>query len=79
MANQPDYTCTNEECRKPTAREDLTVKKVVFLEMGVGGATKRSRVVGWLCPSCTVKDDAWTMEAFRAPGNKPAVMRPVRG
>lgn len=79
MANIPDYKCSNLECGKPTTRDDLTVRKVTFLEMGAGGKTIRSRVSGWLCPSCVVKDDDWNREAFSAPGNQPPVMRPIRG
>lgn len=48
------YKCT--ECDKPLARENLTVKKVVFQKMGAGGKTVRSRVVHWLCRPCLNKD-----------------------
>lgn len=56
MANnvKKNYVCHN--CNQPTDRKLLTVKKVLFLEMGVGARTLRSRVVGWLCPDCVAKD-----------------------
>lgn len=65
MANNPDYKCT--QCGKPTERDLLTVKKVVFLEMGLGGRTIRSRVVAWLCPYDIKQDDDWNREKFLAP------------
>lgn len=77
MANSPDYKCST--CEAPTPRDDLTVMKVTFLEMGAGGKTIRSRVAGWLCPTCLVKEPHWNREAFTAPGNLAPVMRPVRG
>lgn len=65
MANNPDYKCTR--CGKPTERSLLTVKKVVFLEMGLGGRTIRSRVVDWLCPHDIALDDDWNREKFLSP------------
>lgn len=63
MANQPEYICTG--CEQMFDREELTVKKAVFLEMGVGARTKRSRVVAWLCPGCLRKDGQYTLPAFQ--------------
>lgn len=62
MAGNPEYKCTR--CGKDCQRDLLTVKKAVFLEMGMGGRTIRSRVVGWLCPSCTANDSDWNQEKF---------------
>ena len=45
----------------------LTVRKVVFLEMGMGGRTVKSRVAGWLCPKCIADDKDWNRDAFEAP------------
>ena len=59
------YGCTN--CGDPTKREDLTVKKAVFLEMGEGARTHRSRVVGWFCPKCVTSDIDWNREKFSPP------------
>lgn len=65
MANQPVYECSN--CTSSPGRELLTVKKVMFVEMGVGGRTLRSRVTGWLCPECVARDPDYKREAFQAP------------
>lgn len=59
-----DYCCT--ECGEYSNRELLTVKKVSFNEMGVGGRVLRSRVVAWLCPKCVKKDPQYNQPAFRA-------------
>lgn len=48
-------------------RDDLSVKKVVFLRMGEGGKVIRSRVVEWLCPTCRSEDADWKREAFVRP------------
>lgn len=76
MAVNPAYRCTR--CgTKPgggtdvEARELLTVKKVSFNEMGIGGRTLRSRVVDWLCPECVRSDPDYNREKFVAPGNIP--------
>lgn len=66
MPNDPNYDCT--KCGAPVGRELLTVKKVSFLEMGEGGKTLRSRVVGWLCPRCVAMDHEYNLEKFKAPG-----------
>lgn len=63
MANE--YVCT--DCGKPTPRDLLTVRKAVFLEMGLGGRTVRSRVTGWLCPVCTSGDTDFNREPFKPP------------
>lgn len=49
------YKCTN--CNARTSRDNLTVKKAVFLRMGEGGATIKSRVVQWLCKACLLSDE----------------------
>lgn len=68
MANEPDYSCTS--CGKATGRELLTVKKVVFQEMGTGGRIHKSRVTHWLCPNCVQADPDFHREPFKAPGVK---------
>ena len=65
MANLPDYGCTR--CSTPTERSKLMVKKAVFLEMGEGGRTFRSRVTDWLCPACVAADPDWQREKFTPP------------
>lgn len=65
MANQPYYGCTR--CGADTVRNLLTVKKAVFLEMGEGGRTLRSRVTDWLCPECVAKDADWNRPKFAPP------------
>jgi hypothetical protein len=62
MANHPDYDCTG--CGQSTKRELLTVKKVVFTEMGEGARTVKSRVTDWLCPRCTATDVDFNREPF---------------
>ncbi len=65
MSNIPDYSCTG--CGLSKKRDELTVKKVVFLEMGAGARTKRSRVVDWLCNECLESDPTFIMPAFTPP------------
>lgn len=65
MALQPSNTCSN--CGRVANREQLTVKKVQFSEMGQGAATLRSRVVAWLCNSCLESDMDWNRPRLRAP------------
>ena len=77
MPNQPDYACTS--CGTPTQRDLLMVKKTVFLEMGMGGRTFKSRVTGWLCPSCIRKDDDWNREKFHTPKPVHSPLREVVG
>lgn len=69
MPSEPDYVCT--VCKQPFPRDLLTCKKAVFLEMGSGAATHRSRVVAWLCPKDLVNDEDWKRPPRQAPGNKP--------
>lgn len=71
MSNIPTYACTR--CRRPYPREELTVKKAVFLEMGEGARTIRSRVVAWLCHYCLEKDVDFQREKF----NPPRVEEPI--
>lgn len=54
MPNVPNYVCTN--CGMDKSKQDLTVKKVLFTDMGEGARTLRSRVVSWLCKSCLEED-----------------------
>ena len=54
MANIPSYTCSS--CAKSRKRSELIVKKAVFLEMGEGARTIRSRVIGWYCKPCLGED-----------------------
>ena len=65
MSNTPEYACTR--CGKPTPRDKLMVKKAVFLEMGEGARTFRSRVTDWLCPACVAEDLDWKREKFHPP------------
>jgi hypothetical protein len=60
-----EYGCT--KCGTPTERSKLMVKKAVFLEMGEGARTFKSRVINWLCPSCVAKDDDWNRPKFQPP------------
>lgn len=61
------YACSN--CGKGEGqgvrRENLMVKKIRFESMGSGARVFRSRVVGWLCPACLIKDEAWSQEDKR--------------
>ena len=67
-----EYICTRH--RGPVPRELLMAKKVLFVEMGVGGRTQRSRVVDWLCPDCLVQDSDWNRPA--KPGSPRAPIDP---
>jgi hypothetical protein len=62
MPQQEEYVCSR--CGTPTRRDLLTVKKAVFLEMGVRARTLRSRVCHWLCPNCVAKDEDWNREPY---------------
>lgn len=68
MAPKVEYKCTR--CgTEPAAngmlpRELLTVKKVLFVEMGAGGRTLKSRVLDWLCPSCVVGDPDYKLPGW---------------
>lgn len=57
MTVEHDYICN--ACGKPTRRDDLVVKKVLFTSMGQGANTIKGRVVAWLCEPCTSKDPDW--------------------
>jgi hypothetical protein len=65
MSNIPEYICSS--CKRPKKRSELTVKKAVFLEMGAGARTRRSRVVAWLCGGCLVQDEQYCQPAFTPP------------
>lgn len=62
MSNLPDYRCT--KCGIHCGRQNLTVKKAVFLEMGEGARTVRSRVMDWLCLGCLKEDPEFNKEKF---------------
>lgn len=66
MAVEHEYVCNG--CGQPTRRSLLTVKKVLFTSMGAGSTTTRARVMAWLCPTCTKKDEDWN----RPPNIQPA-------
>lgn len=65
MAQVREYRCTR--CGEVPTKEGveprdlLTVKKILFVEMGAGGRSIRSRVADWLCPSCVVADPDWNL------------------
>ena len=60
MSRTPDYRCSS--CGNEYARHELTVKKSVFLEMGEGARTIRSRVTGWLCGGCLREDSDYNRQ-----------------
>lgn len=68
MAVERKYHCSS--CGNEEKRDRLMAKKVVFLTMGEGGKTIKSRVIAWECPTCVVKDPHWNLEKFDAPGSK---------
>lgn len=59
----PEYRCT--KCDRPTERDQLAVKRVMFTTMGRGFKKLRQRTEGWLCPECREADSAWKMEDAR--------------
>lgn len=69
MSKNTEYRCTRcgtipvhrdgPEVAEP--RDLLTVKKILFVEMGAGGRSLRSRVADWLCPACVAGDPDWNM------------------
>ena len=65
MANKPTYGCTR--CERLCKRELLVVKKALFVEMGEGSSTLRSRVTDWLCPTCLLSDVDYNREKFSPP------------
>ena len=77
MALELEYKCTR--CNRETPRDELTVKKSVFLEMGERARTLRSRVVGWLCPPCIVDDSDWQRPPHRTQneGGMQSLVQPV--
>ena len=64
---QRDYFCTN--CGRKTDRDKLTVKKVVFTEMGSKAKTFKSRAVEHLCdrPTCLPADPVWNLPPYSEP------------
>lgn len=69
MAAKHDYKCGR--CHTSTHRDLLTVKKILFLEMGAGGKTIKSRVDSWLCPNCVKSDPHWNLPEYRQPDERP--------
>ena len=65
MPNIPEYGCTR--CDKDKDREQLTVKKIMFTDMGEGARTLRSRVVDWLCDDCLLEDPDYLREKISGP------------
>lgn len=63
MATDYEYACTR--CSRNVGRHNLTVKKAIFVEMGEGGRTLRSRVTGWLCDLCLKEDAQYSLPKFR--------------
>lgn len=68
MAIEHEYICNG--CGKPTRRDLLTVKKVLFTGMGAGAKTTRARVVAWLCVDCTKRDEDWNRPANLMPAER---------
>ncbi len=68
MSQDHEYVCN--KCGDPTKRSLLTVKKVLFTDMGAGSKTLRSRVIGWYCPPCTVRDSEWNLPAHKTPNTR---------
>lgn len=63
---EKEYACTR--CGAAVDdRDKLTVKKVEFRAMGSGGRTFKSRVLGWLCPTCLKGDGDWNREPYTDP------------
>lgn len=69
MVSIREYRCSRCGRGEPEGvnRDVLVVKKVMFVGMGEGSRTLRSRVTDWLCPDCVVIDDDWRRRAFEAP------------
>lgn len=64
-----NYECT--QCRQPTDRAVLVVKRAVFQTMGKNQKTLRSRTVSWLCPECILRDPDWNQSIYTdSPGLK---------
>lgn len=61
MADKFDYQCTR--CGKSTPRDELTIKRAVFMTPGEGAKTLRSRVTSHLCPTCVAGDADWRRPA----------------
>lgn len=77
MPHYSEYRCGT--CGQITLRELLTVKKVVFTELGSGAKIVKSRTVGWLCNECIEKDPDFQIEKFQtAPDHKSAALERVR-
>lgn len=68
MSNTFEYLCT--KCGKPTPRDQLYVKKVIYLEMGKEAESLRSRTQDWLCESCLRKDEPWNIPSHTSPGSR---------
>lgn len=72
MAQDHEYLCNG--CGEPTPRSLLTVKKVLFTGMGSGSKTTRARVIAWLCPPCTKKDEEWNLPPYVQPSERARVV-----
>lgn len=63
------YKCS--VCDHVRPRDELIVKRAVFLEMGRNAKQLKSRVVAWVCKSCIEDDEDWNAEKYReSPGLK---------
>ena len=76
MPHYTDYKCT--QCLRPTLKELLVVKKVVFQPLGAKAKTLKSRTVGWQCDECVEIDPEYQLEAFNGPGHKSEALERVR-
>ena len=65
MGKTANYVCT--ECKQPTPREGLVVKKITFTEMGESSRTIRTRVAQWLCATCLARDEYYNQPAYSGP------------
>lgn len=62
-----EYKCTL--CGAEPGRANLTVKKAQFAT--IDGKTVKTRVTGWLCPDCIIKDPDYKLPArVTTPGMK---------
>lgn len=52
-----DYSC--EDCGRATDRDELLVKRCVWLRLGRKGKQIKSRAVKWVCNDCAAVDPDW--------------------
>ena len=70
------YKCSRCDCQP--GRDALTVKRIQFREMGVGGKVTMTRVVAWLCGACLAIDPDFSIPAYEsAPGTDAKKSTPV--